>query len=477
MQKTLENPWENIALLKSIIDSSTNHLCIVKPIYDAQNEIIDFEFILCNPSYCKYEKTSLEGCRLSATHEAKRHSELFNMLKRVQQSGEKEEFDFLDPSTNCWFHIRLINTGNNVLIAKEDITPRKKVEEVLKEQAHFISSVTDTMPDIVSVMQWPSKKLVYTNRTPFSDFEFDFILKTSEEEREKYIHPDDREIIRQYYDSFATLPDEGLVKCDYRAINNKGEWVWFRVRGKVFKRKENGEPVQCVNIVQNINNLKVAEEELLNVKLRQQKEILNAIIYTQEQERERIGESLHNGVAQLLYGIQTRLQLLNATDADSEKNIREINSILKEAIVDTRNISFELVPTVLKDHGIEVALRALFQRIIKDKPHVDLQTQGLENRIPEKIEFAIYRIIQELINNIIKHSGASNASIYLVLKRKRLQLTVSDTGTGFDRKALKGVHKGIGLQSIENRVKLLGGAFKIKTGPSGTTVLIGIPVS
>lgn len=230
-------------------------------------------------------------------------------------------------------------------------------------------------------------------------------------------------------------------------------------------------------IYTDINEKKKAEHELVELRLKQQREVLNAIILAQEEERERIGEALHDGVAQLLYGAQTRLQALSLTSAEDQKNLKEVLAIISDAINDTRRISFELVPAVLKDYGIEVALKALFQRIIRDKPKISLQVKGLSRRLPEKLEYTIYRVVQELVNNILKHSKATEASVDIHYSRKMLQLTIADNGIGIREHAEERIYKGIGLQSIKNRVKLMEGSFKIQSSSSsGTAIFISIPV-
>lgn len=372
----------------------------------------------------------------------------------------------------------LITSGGRryVIGVTQDISLQKKAEEKIKDQARFIATITEAIPDVVSVTSYPMEQTLYINMGPFSmhGFHTEELLGMSLEDRVNLIHTDDQAAFNAFHTSLAALRDEEVATLEYRAKNKNGEWLWLRVRTKVFERNQQGQVVSIVNVLQNIGPQKKAEEELLALRLAQQKEIMNAIIVAQEQERQRIGEALHDGVAQLLYAVQMRLQLLGSeTD---EKYVAEAKSILVEAIRDTRNISFELVPVILKDYGIQTALEALFQRIAKNNLELDFNCEGMKERLPEKIEFAVYRIVQELVNNIIRHSQATVCSVVLTQEGDEILIDVSDNGVGFEEKKVA-MHKGIGLQNIRNRVSLLGGQIFIRSELNkGTVVEIRIPL-
>ncbi|MCC2546482.1 PAS domain S-box protein [Hymenobacter sp. BT175] len=214
-------------------------------------------------------------------------------------------------------------------------------------------------------------------------------------------------------------------------------------------------------------------QETTALKLRQQQEVLAAILTTQEQERRRIAESLHNGVGQLLY----------ATKLNLESNIKPVVAgpvvkLLDEAIKATRTISFELTPGILEDFGLKTALEELVKRIPSQKLNVQLNLEGLREPLPKNSEVAIsvYRIVQELLNNIIKHARAADVFVHILREGPALQILVEDDGVGFDASAMASV-KGIGLAGIRNRVDLLGGQLSINSRPGrGTIVTIDLPV-
>ncbi|QIX61729.1 PAS domain S-box protein [Hymenobacter lutimineralis] len=212
--------------------------------------------------------------------------------------------------------------------------------------------------------------------------------------------------------------------------------------------------------------------ETARLRLRQQQEVLSAILTTQEEERRRIAEGLHNGVGQLLYATKLHLDNLPATEPTQASQ-----KLLSEAIRLTRTISFELTPSILEDFGLKAALRELTTRIPAHSLDVDLNLAGLDQQLPPLLEIAVYRIMQELLNNVMKHASAREVFVQVACADDQLHLSVEDDGVGFDVHEVK-QPKGIGLAGIRTRVELLGGTFTLRARPGkGTTVSITLPLT
>jgi PAS domain S-box-containing protein len=208
--------------------------------------------------------------------------------------------------------------------------------------------------------------------------------------------------------------------------------------------------------------------EATRLKLRQQKEVLDAILTAQEDERRRIAEALHNGVGQLLYAI--KLHLENASVPRNNAGL----ALLDEAIRATRGISFELTPGILEDFGLETALKELVKRI--PRPPIRLQCR-IPRDLPRPVQVALYRIVQELLNNAMKHAKAGEIFVYLEKVEQQLHLSVEDDGIGFEYNPER-PSQGIGLSSIRNRVELLNGQFTINSRLGhGTIVTIQVPLA
>ena len=237
---------------------------------------------------------------------------------------------------------------------------------------------------------------------------------------------------------------------------------------------ENGKVSGGLCILHDVKSQKKLEAETLELKLEQQKSILNAVLNTQEEERKRIAEALHNGLGQLLYA--AKLNLDRNTKHVAENNIL-LKELLDEAIRESRTLSFELMPRILEDFGLETAISELISRLNKLGLKLDYQTAGM-HRLNPSFEIAVYRISQELLNNIIKHSKATEATLSITLKGRKLTLIATDNGVGFNQEEVLKQPKGIGLTSILNRVKLLNGTLEISSTPQvGTSIKIELKVS
>ena len=350
---------------------------------------------------------------------------------------------------------------------------RSRTEELTESKA-ILQSVFDSSPHSIGVF-----KIIRDGKGLAKDLEAIMLNRATE----NVTHASNQEVVsknlskvfeklknHRAYKRILSVADTGIA-VDFEEnfpSEDNDRWLDFSVR------KVND---QLVIHTQDVTGKRRNEETLLDIKLRQQKEILNAIIHTQEQERQRIGEALHDGVAQLLYAIQIKLQMIPPNAPPQPGQLREINDIITEAIKDSRRISFELVPAVLKDYGLEVALRSLFQRIVSNQLQLNFVIKGVMERLPSQLEYALYRIVQEMVNNIIKHAKASEATVEINQSLNRLMVRIRDNGKGFSEKKIDPMTSGIGLQSVRNRVKLLNGIMRVTSDAQGTRVTIRLPLN
>jgi PAS domain S-box-containing protein len=219
-------------------------------------------------------------------------------------------------------------------------------------------------------------------------------------------------------------------------------------------------PSGVLAVVRDVTERDRLAEEATQQRLRQQQEVLAAILDTQETERKRIAEALHNGLGQLLYA--TKLSLAGRAGAPSLPG--GALKLLDEAIRATRTISFELTPGVLEDFGLQTALQELVKRIAPAGLRLRLHLLGLAHRLSPPVEIGVYRTVQELLNNVMKHAHATEAVVHVAHENGRLDVSVEDNGCGFEPAALVGQPlAGIGLAGVRNRVALLGGRLAINS--------------
>jgi signal transduction histidine kinase len=229
----------------------------------------------------------------------------------------------------------------------------------------------------------------------------------------------------------------------------------IEVRGQA--NVQEGEKVVFLGLITDITARKKLEAEADQLKLHQQKEIVKTIIATEERERMRISTALHDSVGQLLYA--STLKLHSAQENVSQ--FPEALKLLNLAIKETRNISFELAPSVLTDFGLAVALPEMIKRIEDPSLHIQTNFSGLTKRLPLTVEIFIFRIVQELLNNVIRHAEATDVTLTVKYAKGTMLLKMRDNGIGFDATAVPA--GGTGLPSIRNRIALYNGSMRIKS--------------
>ncbi|MDF9409847.1 GAF domain-containing sensor histidine kinase [Pelotomaculum isophthalicicum JI] len=229
-----------------------------------------------------------------------------------------------------------------------------------------------------------------------------------------------------------------------------------------------------------MENTKLVDTLAKKEKLLQQ--LLEKLICIQEDERKRVASEIHDGAIQALLGIWYRIQLLAISTGSDDPNKNElikIQGLLGQQIQEIRRIVYNLRPVMLDTYGLGPALQALV-RTLQEESQIDFELV-MENQIlslPANVELTLYRIVQELLANIIKHSQATRVQVTLVNGEDNTVLVVKDNGTGFNLTppSRDDPYGNLGLANIRERLTLLGGTFKIESQLGwGTTVTVQVP--
>ncbi len=205
---------------------------------------------------------------------------------------------------------------------------------------------------------------------------------------------------------------------------------------------------------------------------------LKAVIDGQEEERRRIARELHDGVGQTLSGIKLNWEIVSDTLISSPKiqHLEKMSHMLDDAVSEVRTISHQMMPKELEQFGLVPTIRGILQFNFGNTGiQFNFEDTGMENRLPQNVELGLFRILQELIANILKHARANTVDIQLVRRSKQIMVMVEDNGKGFDFEKLK--NPGIGLMNIESRVEAIDGVLNYETAVGkGTIVTIRIPL-
>jgi two-component system sensor histidine kinase UhpB len=213
--------------------------------------------------------------------------------------------------------------------------------------------------------------------------------------------------------------------------------------------------------------------------------ISRGVLRLQEEERGRISRDLHDGIGQLLTALKIQLELLEREAASISAlapRIAGTRELAESALDEVRQLSHLLRPQMLDELGLEPTLRWLARTFPKRTGiAVELTVEGEDRRAPPDVETLAYRIVQEALTNVARHSGAKAAAVLLRRDGDRLRIRVQDAGSGFSPQAILSAtdeDRGLGLRVMRDRVEFVNGRFSIRSAPGeGTVVDADLPLS
>ena len=200
---------------------------------------------------------------------------------------------------------------------------------------------------------------------------------------------------------------------------------------------------------------------------------INAMVEGQEDERKRIAEDLHDRVGSILSTVKLYFNSLNTKidtfQGENNQQFEKANTLLDEAVDEIRRISHNLISSILMKFGLGPALKDLCETVEgAQQIKVDLQMHGIDQRLNNQLEISLYRIIQELISNILKHAKATEITISITHQNGNLNILVEDNGKGFDTSVIP---NGIGLKNIKSRILKLNGQINIDSVTDRGTIV------
>ncbi len=225
---------------------------------------------------------------------------------------------------------------------------------------------------------------------------------------------------------------------------------------------------------------KIKEEARLQAEInKQQEQTTKAVLGAEENERGRIATELHDGVGQLLStalmnmnGLAEKLQYQSEEEKEKAKNVLKL---INESYDEMRSISHQMMPNALLKAGLTSAVKEFVSKIDKDKIKVSLEIIGLRERLNQQVESVLYRVIQETVNNVIKHAQATKLDIQFLKDEDGVAITIEDNGKGFNTNSIND-NAGVGLKSMMSRIAFLKGTIDFDSKPGrGTLVAIHIP--
>lgn len=212
--------------------------------------------------------------------------------------------------------------------------------------------------------------------------------------------------------------------------------------------------------------------------MRQQEIATEAVIEAEENERKRIARDLHDGVGQMMSAAKMNLSLLEENikmNDDDKAAFDKAVLLVDESCREVRSVSHNMMPNALIKSGLASAVRTFIDQIESPALKVQLYTEGLNESLNKNTETVLYRVLQECVNNVIRHAKASNLDIALIKDESGINATIEDNGKGFDTSD-KSKFSGIGLDNMQKRISFLKGTIEWQSSPgAGTLVAIHVP--
>jgi PAS domain S-box-containing protein len=282
------------------------------------------------------------------------------------------------------------------------------------------------------------------------------------------LHPDDRTaqeaLIRRAIEAGAP------IRTEYRLVLPDGSLRWIAAHGRV-DTDGTGRAIRMLGVCIDISERRTAELEA--------RELGGRLINAQEDERRRIARDLHDDLNQRLALISVQLELLEEgrTKPELGVSVERLAAQVRELSTGVHKLSYQLHPAKLDQLGLVTAARSWCRDLAESGLQVEFAAGDVPDDLPADVALCLFRVIQEALRNVARHSGAATARVVLTADAAGMRLVVSDRGRGFDPPTKVGGH-GLGLVSMQERVRLLHGAITFESSPDcGTIVTVTIPVS
>jgi PAS domain S-box-containing protein len=369
---------------------------------------------------------------------------------------------------------------HSIAIYIHDDTPRKQASDALKQsEKRFRDLIRDLQ---IGVLLLDGQgNITMTNNgmvRMFGITEEEILGGKIWELYTDVIHEDGNVFLRNERPTYKALQTRQPVRGVVMGVWHKGrkERVWIMISADPLLDSD-GNLVNIVCSFTDITERKKLEKKILSEKMAYQRQLVQATIDGQEKERLEMGKELHDNIGQQLTTIKLFLDMVKTSaNAESQPMVDMALKGVSEVINEVRSISRSLVPPTLKDLGFIDSVNDLIDSLCAAQL-IDIELDYFsfdEDDLPDNKKLALFRIIQEQLNNIIKHAQAKNVRVGLSRTADHIILEIKDNGIGFD---LSKARKGLGLANITNRADLFGGRTEITTSPgNGCIIKVWLPL-
>jgi PAS domain S-box-containing protein len=353
-----------------------------------------------------------------------------------------------------------------------DVTRERQADEEIERGRRLLRRIVDASPDIIYVYDLATSRNVFISRRveDVLGLSREQVRSLGDQVLSRLIHPSDLSRVQDHVAALCALGVGEVAEIEYRMQAGDGSWRWVASKEVVFARGPDGSVQSVLGVASDVTSRRASQEQI--------RELDERLAALQNEERRRIATDLHDSTAQLLVGASLLASRLNQVVGDGPEAgglARELKGLVEQAQKEIRISAYLLHPPNLESEGLVSALRTYVSGFAQ-RTGIEAATTytGDGDFIPSDLRTALLRITQEALANVHRHASAKRVEVALEVAPAALSLRITDDGRGMPP---HGGSIGLGMAGMRARIERFGGALRVTSDPSGTTVEATAPIA